>query len=352
MPASNFATQQQVHVLYASHHGWLHGWLRRKLGNASDAADLAPAVTQQIDQQRDQWGLYMQDQIRWNRWTASLNLRHDWSSSTADTRNPQTSAPATSAKQEEHAWTGRAGVVYSFDNGVSPYFSYATSFEPLLGTSSDGSPFKPTKGKQYEAGIKYQPSGWNGLFTAALFDITQSNVRTSVTDMPGQYRQLGEVRSRGLELEAKFRPLPGLNVVASYTYQDVETTKDMPATTGGASNEGKTPYLTPAHQAALWADYTFGSGQLNGLTVGAGLRHVGATWADTSNTTRVPSYTLVDAMLKYDLGRMTPSLNGATVALNIKNLFDEPYVAGCAGRLTSCYWGYGRTALATLTYRW
>lgn len=41
MPASNFATQQQVHVLYASHHGWLHGWLRRKLGNASDAADLA-----------------------------------------------------------------------------------------------------------------------------------------------------------------------------------------------------------------------------------------------------------------------------------------------------------------------
>ncbi len=41
MPALNFATQQQVHVLYASHHGWLHGWLRRKLGNASDAADLA-----------------------------------------------------------------------------------------------------------------------------------------------------------------------------------------------------------------------------------------------------------------------------------------------------------------------
>ncbi|VFR44944.1 RNA polymerase sigma-70 factor, ECF subfamily [plant metagenome] len=27
--------------LYCSHHGWLQGWLRRRLGNACDAADLA-----------------------------------------------------------------------------------------------------------------------------------------------------------------------------------------------------------------------------------------------------------------------------------------------------------------------
>jgi RNA polymerase sigma factor (sigma-70 family) len=30
-----------VSALYAAHHGWLQGWLRRKLGNACDAADLA-----------------------------------------------------------------------------------------------------------------------------------------------------------------------------------------------------------------------------------------------------------------------------------------------------------------------
>lgn len=40
MATANFATQQ-VDVLYADHHGWLYGWLRRKLGNACDAADLA-----------------------------------------------------------------------------------------------------------------------------------------------------------------------------------------------------------------------------------------------------------------------------------------------------------------------
>jgi len=38
--AADSATQQ-VHALYTTHHGWLYGWLRRKLGNAADAADLA-----------------------------------------------------------------------------------------------------------------------------------------------------------------------------------------------------------------------------------------------------------------------------------------------------------------------
>ncbi len=35
------SSRQQTHVLYAEHHGWLFGWLRGKIGNASDAADLA-----------------------------------------------------------------------------------------------------------------------------------------------------------------------------------------------------------------------------------------------------------------------------------------------------------------------
>ncbi|MDR0439875.1 MAG: sigma-70 family RNA polymerase sigma factor [Candidatus Accumulibacter sp.] len=40
MLAANAATQS-VHLLYTGHHGWLYAWLRRKLGNAAEAADLA-----------------------------------------------------------------------------------------------------------------------------------------------------------------------------------------------------------------------------------------------------------------------------------------------------------------------
>ncbi len=39
--SSNDSVAQRVSTLYADHHGWLYGWLRRKLGDDSDAADLA-----------------------------------------------------------------------------------------------------------------------------------------------------------------------------------------------------------------------------------------------------------------------------------------------------------------------
>jgi RNA polymerase sigma-19 factor, ECF subfamily len=32
--------QQQVHLLYSEHQGWLYGWLRKKLGSADNAAEL------------------------------------------------------------------------------------------------------------------------------------------------------------------------------------------------------------------------------------------------------------------------------------------------------------------------
>ncbi|MCB5183915.1 sigma-70 family RNA polymerase sigma factor [Methylobacillus gramineus] len=41
MSSFDLAAQQQLHSLYSDHHGWLHGWLRKKLGNSWDAADLA-----------------------------------------------------------------------------------------------------------------------------------------------------------------------------------------------------------------------------------------------------------------------------------------------------------------------
>lgn len=41
MSTTEFVPQQQIEDLYVNHHGWLHGWLRRKLGDSFVAADLA-----------------------------------------------------------------------------------------------------------------------------------------------------------------------------------------------------------------------------------------------------------------------------------------------------------------------
>lgn len=44
MPSVDYGLQQELHTLYSDHHNWLQGWLRRKLGNAFDAADIAQDV--------------------------------------------------------------------------------------------------------------------------------------------------------------------------------------------------------------------------------------------------------------------------------------------------------------------
>jgi RNA polymerase sigma factor (sigma-70 family) len=41
MPAADHLPHHEAHALYQDHSGWLQGWLRRRLGNAADAADLA-----------------------------------------------------------------------------------------------------------------------------------------------------------------------------------------------------------------------------------------------------------------------------------------------------------------------
>ena len=41
MSSNENALRQEISVLYSDHHGWLQGWLRKKLGDASKAADLA-----------------------------------------------------------------------------------------------------------------------------------------------------------------------------------------------------------------------------------------------------------------------------------------------------------------------
>lgn len=41
MGVDESALQRQMGVLYSDHHGWLYSWLCKKLGNSSDAADLA-----------------------------------------------------------------------------------------------------------------------------------------------------------------------------------------------------------------------------------------------------------------------------------------------------------------------
>src|SRR4030095_2062076 len=110
---------------------------------------------QDTRQTQKQLGVYAHDQIQFGKLALALGGRHDWANTdTVDQLSGTTTA------QRDSAFTGRAGLVYLFDNGLSPYVSYSESFLPNLGTDYFGEPFAPEPGRQYEAGVKYAPPGW------------------------------------------------------------------------------------------------------------------------------------------------------------------------------------------------
>ncbi|WP_432759240.1 TonB-dependent siderophore receptor [Bordetella genomosp. 5] len=314
-----------------------------------------PAFTSDQTQWQYQTGLYAQDQIKIDRLSVLLGGRYDWSRTHSGTDNPITGSHSSSALQAE-AFTGRVGLIYNFDNGVAPYVSYSESFEPQSGTGWNNSPFKPIEGKQYEVGVKYQPPGSATLLSAAAFDIRRENMLTTDPDpthMCGASRcsvQAGELRTQGIELEAKTEPVRGLSLIASYSYLDNEYERANP-NAAGLNLKGKRPTGIPQHQASAWARYQMQEGPLAGLGVGGGVRYLGSSYGDDVNSFKVPSVTLFDLMLDYDLGRASPALKGMQVALNVSNLFDKEYIAACSSGAW-CWYGYERTVKASLRYRW
>lgn len=287
-----------------------------------------------------QAGIYAQDQISLGGWRATLGVRHDWADQTTDNRLATSRSTQSDAKT-----TYRAGLLYRFDNGVAPYVSYATSFEPVTGVSANGLPFVPTTGEQYEAGVKYQPTFLPILLTAAVFDIRQQNVQ-SPSATPGFFVQQGEVRSTGVELEARGNVTDSLELVGALTFLDTRVTKSTDALLLGMR-----PQAVPDFYGSAWANYTFRTGPVTGLTVGAGVRHVGATFGDDYNTLQTAAYTVADLALKYELGNLTRSLTGAALTLNVNNLFDKEYYSSCSSGFY-CQYANRRTVLAGLRYRW
>lgn len=322
----------------------------------------APTLLYSTDQTRKQVGLYVQDQIRWDHWAFALGVRHDNSDLSTTSRNINTGAISGVANPSDSAVTWRAGATYLFDNGLAPYVSYSTSFEPTLGTDYTGAAFVPTTGKQIEGGLKYQPTGFNGYFMVSLFDIRQQNVlmqdsahtSTSLCTASSGFCQMqaGEVRSTGVEVSGKTTPMPGLDLIAAYSYTDIRITQS-PQVVSGIPLEGKVPVGAPAHQASFWADYTLQNGAFAGFGLGAGVRYVGSSYGDNINSDAmvVPAYTLADAAAHYDLAALGAQFKGWKVALNVSNVFDKTYVSGCASA-TQCFYGGGRTWQATAKFTW
>lgn len=315
-------------------------WTHPTYGVNVDESTFSTLTDEQ--QNLDQMGVYLQDQLSWNNWELLLSGRYDWS----EVRTTDFTASGTTIQQNDSKFTWRTGLLYAFDFGLSPYISYSTSFEPNLQTNrAPGvAPFAPTTGKQTEVGVKYQPVE-NTLMSLAAYDLRQTNVPT-YDSSAGWYENAGEIRAKGIEAEVHSTLWDSWNIIASYTYTDAEN-----VSTTVAGVQGKTPQRIPAHMASAFTSYTLPNGPLKSLTAGVGVRYIGTSYGDARNTFKVAAVDLYDAMLGYDLGELNSSLQGASVQFNVNNLANTKYVASCAGD-TACFYGTGRTMTATVKYAW
>ena len=129
---------------------------------------------------------------------------------------------------------------------------------------------------------------------------------------------IGEVRSRGLELDLAGRVTDTVSVITSYTYNPVKITRD----TNDPSNEGHRRAGTPLNSASFWVKYDSARGSDHGWGLGAGVYLNGQRQGDDANTWQLPGYGVVDLMCAY---RTRIGSYPVSAQINVKNAFDRVY---------------------------
>ncbi|SPP65582.1 TonB-dependent siderophore receptor [Nitrospira lenta] len=263
-----------------------------------------------------------------------------------------------SHSSDNHAVSPRLGLVYQPIEPLSLYTSWTKGFQPSSPATRNGNGtgdlFKPERSTQYEIGMKTFLMDNRLSATLAWFHLTRENLVTPNPDPAlsalGFSVQTGEQRSQGIELDVTAQMTPGWNVIAGYAYTDAEVTKD----TDTALLNRRLPNV-PYNKFTIWSTYHFQEGPLKGFGVGGGLFAYSSRTASLSgNPIDMPAYVRADAALYYNHALEQGNWLGAkgfNVALNIKNLLDQRYVATSYNGSQFFFYGEPLTVLGTVGLR-
>ena len=262
------------------------------------------AIISNNEARNDTTALYLQDEISFSKqWRLTVGARSESIASKFIDR-----ATNITRQSNVKAATLRSGLAWMPTPDTTVFGNYSESFSPEVNARAlvgSADPI-PSRGKQFELGVR-QDFLSNRLQTSAtVFAITKTNVRVADAVLTTQDRQVGEQRSRGLELELSGRPTTQWQVVASVTSLDAKITQDT------AALAGKQFQGAPKTSAALWNRYDFSAA----LGLGAGLVYVGDRFVDPANTLTLPSYTRWD-LAAY--GQMTKNVRWQVNLLNAFN---------------------------------
>ncbi len=115
--------------------------------------DFTKVYYQNDDIEMSQLGLYFQDQMLIDNWVFIAGGRFDKVETT--TKVSVFGGTPSKTKTDDTNFSYRLGALYKFDNGLSPFANFATSFEPSAKLDASGNNLDPETGEQVEFGLKY-----------------------------------------------------------------------------------------------------------------------------------------------------------------------------------------------------
>ncbi len=294
--------------------------------------------------------VYLQEQLKVDRFSALLSLRNEWFEDITNYEAPK------EASFKNTALIPRIGLTYEVSKSVNVYATYLKGYQPqsntvtlmpntggYYGTDQSAAQFKPLESDLKELGMKSTLGGSQFTLSAAIYEINQKNILMNANDPtnPDLLVQRGADRSRGFETDLAGYILPNWQINASYSFIDAVIMMDRDEKLIGQRKEN-----TPKHSGNLWTRYNFGgTSAMKDLGVGFGMQTQSSRIPWFSRAFEVPAFTTFDAAIYY-----TPAKSNVQMAFNLNNVFDKTYWIG-AQNYTRLFPGAPRNFILSATYK-
>lgn len=235
--------------------------------------------------------------------------------------------------QTEDNLSPYAGLTFDFNENILGYISYSDIYQPQDQSDADGRYLDPTKGVNYEVGVKAEWLDQRLLTTLAWFKAEQDNLATGAGyNANAQFYYTGvDVESTGYELEITGHVSEHVDLVFGYTSLKLD------------GLEGSDTYRwVPRRTANLLLNARLPS--YTALSFGIGGRWQSSIANVESNGFKVrqESYAVIDGYIAWDF------LPDATLQLNVRNLTDEKYINTLR---FSGFYGAPRNATVSVNWR-
>lgn len=217
----------------------------------------------------------------------------------------------------------KLGLVYQLvKDKLSLFGNYMNGFRNVNAvTQPDGtvSNFIPQQANQWEGGVKTELLNRKVTASLSYYNIYVTNITRPDPVRAGYTIQDGNMSSKGFEADISANPLPGLNMIAGYSFN-----KSLNDKTDPASNGRRPVTAGPEQLINFWASYQFVQGKMKGWGIGLGGNYTSENLI-TNNSVNglftIPAYTVANTTVFYNAAAFR-------IALKVDNVFNERYFKG------------------------